>query len=176
MYAGKSTELQRLIRRHRVAERACCVIKYGEDTRYVAEGEALLATHDGATIPALPYTDLAQFEASEHFAKAEVIGIDEGQFFTGIAERVDRWVHQQQGKLVIVTVLSSTFERKPWPEVSLLSAVCTDERRLSAVCALCKGEAPFTERTSDEKEEKVIGGKEKYRAVCGACYKRNKAM
>jgi thymidine kinase len=175
MYSGKTTELRRLIRMHTVAERHCAVVKYSQDTRYVQEDEQLLSTHDSDTMPALPYDDLAAFERTAAFYEADVIGIDEGQFFEGIAQRVDGWVNEK-GKLVIVTALSSTFERKPWPEVNLLSAYCTEEVRLHAVCTLCKDPAPFTERTTGAKEEKVIGGKEMYRALCGRCYHRNKSQ
>ena len=42
---------------------------------------------------------------------------------------------------------------------------------LTAVCMICKEEgAAFTKRLSEEKDEVVIGGVDKYLAVCRVCY------
>ena len=37
MFSGKSTELARRIRRHKMANRQCIVVKYAGDTRYEDE-------------------------------------------------------------------------------------------------------------------------------------------
>jgi hypothetical protein len=52
MFAGKSTELMRRIRRHKLAYRRCVVIKYAKDQRH---GETIteLSTHDNNRIKAL---------------------------------------------------------------------------------------------------------------------------
>jgi hypothetical protein len=49
MFAGKSTELMRRIRRHELAYRRCVVIKYAKDQRH-GEGDTQLATHDNHRI------------------------------------------------------------------------------------------------------------------------------
>jgi len=72
---------------------------------------------------------------------------------------------------VIVAALDSTFERKPFDCVSRLFCLCEDVQKLRAICQICGEEAAFTERISDETEVEVIGGLEKYRAVCRQCYK-----
>jgi thymidine kinase len=87
MFSGKSTELQRRIRRFTIAKKSCTVVKYRFDTRY-AEDE--MATHDKHLIKALPairlqdiYTQLTDYE---------VIGIDEGQFFPDVGPGWTLWV------------------------------------------------------------------------------------
>ncbi len=46
------------------------------------------------------------------FRQADVIGIDEGQFFTDIVEAAEQM--SSEGKIVIVAGLDGTFERKPF--------------------------------------------------------------
>lgn len=43
MFAGKSTELMRRVRRHNIAGKKCLFIKYIADDRYSSE---CIATHD----------------------------------------------------------------------------------------------------------------------------------
>ena len=51
MFSGKSTELTRRMRRHKVARRKCIVIKYAGDTRYEDEpGRAEAGTGDAADL------------------------------------------------------------------------------------------------------------------------------
>jgi hypothetical protein len=46
--------------------------------------------------------------------------------------------------------------------------------KLSAVCQGCLGAASFSMRIGDEKELEVIGGAEKYVAVCRVCYREGR--
>ena len=43
MFAGKSTELLRRVKRHEISGKSCLNIKYIDDTRYV---EGCISTHD----------------------------------------------------------------------------------------------------------------------------------
>lgn len=45
MFSGKTTELQRRIRRYSLAKKACLVIKFIADNRYDAQGSHAI-THD----------------------------------------------------------------------------------------------------------------------------------
>ena len=42
--------------------------------------------------------------------------------------------------------------------------------KLHAVCMVCYGDAAFSKRISSETEVEVIGGSDKYMAVCRKCY------
>lgn len=79
MFSGKSTELQRRIKRHTIAKRDCLVVKYIRDTRYSVDK---MATHDQQFLKALAAPKLEPIFKSllEH----DVIGIDEGQFFPDV--------------------------------------------------------------------------------------------
>lgn len=44
MFSGKSSELQRIVRRYQIANKRCLVVNYFADDRYSAD--AMTATHD----------------------------------------------------------------------------------------------------------------------------------
>ena len=76
-----------------------------------------------------------------------------------------------EGKTVVVAALDGTFQRNPFGEVLSLIPLAENITKLSAVCMSCRcKDAHFSRRLSSETEVQVIGGKEKYLAVCRACY------
>lgn len=77
MFSGKSTELQRRIRRHAISKRSCIAVKHYQDTRCAADE---VATHDKQLLKATAAASLK--EVMPLLMKHEVIGIDEGQFFS----------------------------------------------------------------------------------------------
>lgn len=78
MFSGKSTELLRRLRRCQFAMLRCLMIKYEKDERYDSD---MFSTHDGTKVKAAKCQKLEQIEAVT--AEYDVIGIDEGQFFSG---------------------------------------------------------------------------------------------
>jgi len=79
MFSGKSTELQRRIKRHIIAKRDCLVVKHHKDTRYSVDE---MATHDHRFIKATATAVLNT--VYESLLTHDVIGIDEGQFFPDV--------------------------------------------------------------------------------------------
>uniref|UniRef100_K3WL02 Thymidine kinase n=1 Tax=Globisporangium ultimum (strain ATCC 200006 / CBS 805.95 / DAOM BR144) TaxID=431595 RepID=K3WL02_GLOUD len=139
MFSGKSTELIRRMRRFHHAKLQCLVIKYKNDTRYSDEK---LSTHDKLLFEAKPVERLA--EARAHVANADVIGIDEGQFFPDLVEFCLEAA--DAGKVVIVAALDGTFERKPFGSVCELIPAAEQVIKLNAVCTKCGHDAAFTRR------------------------------
>ena len=45
----------------------------------------------------------------------DVIGIDEGQFYPDLVEKVEEFVRKD--KLIIISALDGTFERKPFGQI-----------------------------------------------------------
>lgn len=163
MFSGKSTELMRRVRRFQIAQYNCLVIKYAKDTRYSDNG---MATHDKNTMEAVPANCLADVRSLA--LKACVIGIDEGQFFPDTVEFCEEMANS--GKTVIVAALDGTFQRKPFGNILNLIPLAESVVKLHAVCMQCYKEAAYTKRIGAEKEVEVIGGADKYQAVCRKCY------
>jgi thymidine kinase len=182
MFSGKTTELLRRVRRFSVARKLCILVKHAADTRYSG-----VSTHDacpprsGASdgrdsplrgnivsqdwVSVVRASALADVEAE--VAKADVIGIDEGQFFPDIVSFCERMANR--GKIVIVAALDGTFQRKPFGDVLGLVPLAESVVKLNAVCMTCLQDAAFSARLSSEEEVVVVGGAEKYVAVCRNC-------
>ena len=166
MFSGKSSEMSRRIRRHRIAMRRCVVIKYSEDLRYEGSEDAVV-THDAVRLPARPASALAEVDSfvCEGF---DVVGIDEGQFFDDVVEFAERWA--SMGKTVIVAALDGDFRRRPFGRVLELVPLAEDVVKLSAVCTMCSAAAAFTKRITAESAVEVVGGADMYRAMCRQCH------
>ena len=168
MFSGKSTELQRKIRRYIIADKRCLVINYAKDDRYSVEDACV--THDMVKIDAVKVNALQ--DAEELVKEHDIIGIDEGQFFDDLVEKADEWANR--GKIVIVAALDATFQRKPFNRACELLAIAEDVKKLHSVCAVCKRKGAFTKRTTADSQLEVIGGLEAYKPVCRACYYKAK--
>ncbi|XP_028456536.1 thymidine kinase, cytosolic isoform X2 [Perca flavescens] len=163
MFSGKSTELMRRVRRFQIAQYNCLVIKYAKDIRYSDTG---MATHDKNTMEAVPANCLEDVRSLA--LQACVIGIDEGQFFSDTVEFCEEMANL--GKTIIVAALDGTFQRKAFGNILNLVPLAESVVKLHAVCMQCYKEAAYTKRIGAEKEVEVIGGADKYQAVCRKCY------
>lgn len=183
MFAGKSTELLRRIKRwdypyfqfnynifrYQFASKKCLVIKYAKDTRY---SDKCVSTHDKQMIEAVSCVSLSEIE--EKAIDFDIIGIDEGQFFEEIVEFSEYMANL--GKTVIIAALDGTFERKPFGRILELIPLAENVTKLDAVCVEWNHLASFTKRTCDSKETELIGGDEIYRPVCRGCFLKNQSQ
>jgi hypothetical protein len=71
---------------------------------------------------------------------------------------------------VLVAALDGTFQRKPFQEILSLVPLAEEVTKLQAVCMVCFKDAAFSKRISNEDGVEVIGGADKYMAVCRQCY------
>eukprot|EP00761_Pharyngomonas_kirbyi_P013555 gb/GECH01013584.1/.p1 GENE.gb/GECH01013584.1/~~gb/GECH01013584.1/.p1 ORF type:complete len:220 (+),score=44.22 gb/GECH01013584.1/:1-660(+) len=165
MFAGKTTELIRRIKRYTIAQKKCLLIKYRKDTRY---SDDCMATHDRQQVMALPCDQLSETE--EIMNKYDVIGIDEGQFFPDVVDFAEKAANA--GKVVIVSALSGTFQRRPFGKVLEVIPLAEQITRLTAVCMICHRDASFTRRLIASDDVEVIGGADKYIAVCRECFNK----
>lgn len=165
MFAGKSSELLRRVSRYQIAKKKCIVIKYIKDTRYDAE---CVATHDRQSFPAIPTDELSK--VIEIVKDCEVIGVDEGQFFPDIIPFCEDLANA--GKIVIVSALDGDFLRKPFGSVCDLIPLAEHIVKLKAVCMICQRDAAFSKRITNESQTELIGGSDKYIAVCRRCYRQ----
>lgn len=139
------------------------VLKYHKDDRYEANKAS---THDRLVHEAIACALLIPMQ--ERMAEFDVIGVDEGQFFPDIVEFCEAMANA--GKIVIVAGLDGTFQRKPFGRILELIPLAEDVVKLNAVCMICQGDAAFSKRRGSEMEVELIGGSEKYMAVCRSCY------
>ena len=167
MFAGKTEELVRRIRRASIAGRRVRVLTHAIDTR---SGPNRVVSHSGLAADSLP------LQTSDEIAVAvpddvEVVAIDEAHFFgpwrVAAVEKL-----AQRGKLVIVAGLDVTFEGQPFEPLPALMAHAERVDKLTAVCAVCGADAVYHVRNepatagTTELDPGHVGGAEKYQARC----------
>ena len=113
MYSGKTTELLRLYRRYYLAGKKCLLIKHKDDTRYDSE---YIVTHDNQKYKAINTEKLNDIIQVKDVTEAEVLCIDEIQFYDDAAEVCDLWANY--GKIVIASGLNGDFKRERFGDVS----------------------------------------------------------
>eukprot|EP01012_Entosiphon_sulcatum_P023852 TRINITY_DN2897_c0_g1_i1.p1 TRINITY_DN2897_c0_g1~~TRINITY_DN2897_c0_g1_i1.p1 ORF type:complete len:203 (-),score=37.29 TRINITY_DN2897_c0_g1_i1:356-964(-) len=166
MFAGKSTELLRRMRRHEHGQKRCLLVKAARDTRY---DDACVATHDRQLMRAVSADRLQSESIADLVSKADVIGIDEGQFFPDLVPFAESAANH--GKVVIIAALDGDFQRRPFGSVCELVPLCETVEKLSSICMACRrAEAGFTRRICKSTAIELVGGAESYWAVCRGCY------
>ncbi|KAI8004287.1 Thymidine kinase a [Camellia lanceoleosa] len=108
MFAGKTTALLRRVESEGNNGRNVAIIKSSKDTRYAVDS---VVTHDGTKFPCWALPDLLSFRqkfGDEAYAKLDVIGIDEAQFFGDLYDFCCK-VADHDGKTVIVAGLDRDY-------------------------------------------------------------------
>lgn len=167
MFSGKTTELIRRLKRYELANHKCLIVKYAKDVRYDSKCGGGVATHDHQSHGAVAATTLTSI--SREAEGCSVIGIDEGQFFPDVVEFSEKMANA--GKIVVVAALDGTYQRSGFGNMLSLVPFAEQIVKLTAVCMRCYGEAAFTQRLGSETEVELIGGTDKYMAVCRECYR-----
>ena len=102
------------------------------------------------------------------FKKADIIGINEGQFFEDLVTAVKILIGKN--KKVYVSGLDGDFQQQKFGHILDLIPICDKVTKLRAICHYCKDYGIFTKRLSNETAQKVIGV-DNYVSVCRQCLK-----
>ena len=170
MFSGKTTWLTNLHKQCTYCNMCVMVVNFAGDTRYAAAKDALLSTHDRTMIPCVMCSTIEELESrhADEIAAAEVLLINEGQFFPDIM-RILRFV--DAGKRVYMCGLDGDFEKKRIGSFLDLIPHCDKVCKLTSLCSICRNgkEAIFSFRTTRETDQIVIGS-DNYMPLCRACY------
>lgn len=169
MFAGKTSALQSIIRRHEALGIKCAVYKPISDKRYGAD--FYIYSHDLTKIPARPVKYLSQQQLFEPYTESKLIIVEEGQFFDDLYEFVLKAV-ERDGKHVVVGGLDGDCFRKPFGQILDLIPLADRVTKLTSLCKMC-GDGTvglFTFRTTKSKEIVEVGGSEAYMPLCRKHY------
>lgn len=171
MFAGKSEELIRRVRRAIIARKRVQVFKSHLDDRY---GLYRVTTHDGLSVEAQPADSSAEI-MREVRADTEVLAIDEAQFLdSGIVEVCTMLA--ARGMRVIVAGTDTDFRGEPFGSMPQLLAVAEVIDKLHAICVKCGDPACRNQRLIDGRPARydsptiMVGGSESYEARCRHCH------
>jgi thymidine kinase len=172
MFAGKTEELLRRVKRMEYAKKNIVVFKPLMDNRF-AENEVV--SHNQNRTRSV---NIAQ--AKEIFDYVEkdtdVVAIDEIQFLDEEAVKICEFL-ASKGIRVIVSGLDKEFRGEPFTFMPKLLAIAEYVTKLTAVCVKCGAPATRTQRIVNGKPAKyndpivLIGAEESYEARCRSCHK-----
>ena len=171
MFSGKSTELMRRCSREEVIGKNVLYINHSFDTR---TGD-FIQTHSSHRKNALKLSSL-NLITEKDFNEANVIGIDEAQFFPDLYEFVLKC--EENGKTVIMSGLDGDSNRKPFGKILDCIPLCDSIVKLTAMDMIDKNgtEAIFSLRiknTQITQEQICIGAQDTYIAVSRKNYLEN---
>jgi len=170
MFSGKSTEIIRLINRFKVLNKKIVAINHTLDDRYDGDN-ANIITHDKVKMNCLKLEKLSPFSETDEYQNAEVIVIEEGQFFGDLFEFIVKSV-DNDGKRVIVAGLDGDYLRRPFGDMLKIIPYAEEVRKLEALCLKCNDgtKAFFTKRIGVSENRDFVGSNDQYIAVCRKHY------
>ncbi len=165
MFSGKSEELIRRLRRAQIARQKVQIFKPAIDVRYSNDH---IVSHSEMRIPSCSVSgSRALLERVE--ADAEVVGIDEGQFFDLELPMICNAL-ANQGKRVIVAGLDQDYLGKPFEPMPQLLAIAEYITKTLAICMVCGNPANHTQRLVTSGDRVLVGAQGLYEARCRACF------
>jgi thymidine kinase len=167
MFAGKTEELLRRVRRAVIAGLRVRVFTHALDTR---EGADRIASHVGIGYPSDSVPSAAALAAAVG-TETDLVAIDEAHFFgpelvAVVGDLAD------SGLVVVVAGLDVTFAGQPFEPLPSLMALAERVDKLTAICTVCGADAIFHVRVAPSAASDVelvpehVGGTEKYQARC----------
>lgn len=165
MFSGKTEELIRRLKRARIARQKVQIFKPSVDTRF---REDAVVSHDENALESHPVSTAAQIVLLAD--GADVVGIDEGQFFdielVEVAETL-----ALQGQRVIVAGLDQDFTGKPFEPMPQMMAIAEYVTKLHAVCVVCGAPANHSQRLVADHAQVLVGARESYEPRCRHCFR-----
>lgn len=166
MFSGKTEELIRRLRRAQIARQQVEIFKPVIDNRYsVTE----VVSHSQAKIDSHVVGNSSEILLGA--AHADVVGIDEAQFFDeGIVEVCE--ILANQGKRVIVAGLDLDYRGRPFGPMPALMAVAEYVTKTLAVCMQSGLPASRTQRLTDNRDVIAVGHSDQYEARHRSFYEK----
>jgi thymidine kinase len=170
MFAGKSTELLRIINMYKILNKKILIINHNINKRYDQPNSSIV-THDRNKIDnCLAVTSLNEI-SDEFIGLHDVIIIEELQFFEDAYINIVKMVDDFK-KHVICAGLDGDFNRQPFGDVLRLIPHCDDIVKLKALCKKCGDGTPalFSKRIVNNDKTTLVGSNDCYEAVCRMHY------
>ena len=164
MFSGKTEELIRRLRRAQIARQKVKIFKPKIDIRY---SESDIVSHNEQSLPSILISDIN--EINELAKDAQVIGIDEAQFFSNdIIDICNKLA--SEGKRVIVAGLDQDYRGVPFEPMPQLLAIAEYITKTLAICVNCGNPADKTQRKTTSSERVVVGAADIYEARFRKCH------
>lgn len=164
MFSGKTEELIRRLRRAQIAKQKVMIFKPQIDNRY---SENSIVSHNDQSLPSIQIKDINDVLILS--SDAQVIGIDEAQFFSNDIINVCNELANKD-KRVIVVGLDQDYRGLPFEPMPHLLSIAEYITKSLAICVECGNPADRTQRKTNSSERVVVGAADIYEARCRKCH------
>ena len=164
MFSGKTEELIRRLKRAQFAQQKIEIFKPEIDVRY---DKKKVISHDQNEIISTPVSSSS--EILDLISEADVVGIDEAQFFDSKLPDVCSAL-AKKGVRVIVAGLDMDYLGKPFGPIPNLMATAEFVSKVHAICVDCGDLAIHSNRIVASKDLVHLGEQEEYEALCRSCF------
>ncbi len=164
MFSGKTEELIRRLRRAKIAKQKVVIFKPIIDTRFSNNS---IVSHSEQSLPSVLIKDVK--EILNLVEDAQVVGIDEAQFFSSDIISVCNKL-ADEGKRVIVAGLDMDYRGVPFEPMPQLLSVAEYITKSLAICVECGNPADRTQRKTTSSERVIVGAADLYEARCRKCH------
>ena len=166
MFSGKTEELIRRMRRASFAKQRVEIFKPAIDTRYSEEN---VVSHDQHAIQSSPVDSSSSILLLS--SDADVVGIDEAQFFDdGLVKVCNELANK--GVRVIIAGLDMDFQGRPFGPIPGLCAIADEVTKVHAICVKCGALAYISHRLVQNDKRVLLGEKLTYEPLCRDCYQK----
>jgi len=164
MFSGKTEELIRRLKRARIARQTVEIFKPVIDNRYSSE---MVVSHDENAIPSTTVNSASSILLLTH--DAQVVGIDEAQFFDEALTQVCNTL-ANNGVRVIVAGLDMDYLGNPFGPMPALISTAEYVTKVHAICLECGDLAHYSHRIVKSNSLIYTGEKESYEPLCRRCF------
>lgn len=171
MFAGKTEELIRRVKRMEYAKKNYLIFKPAIDIRY---SKTEVVSHNKKTVKAISISHGSDIK--RHLkSNTQAVVIDEVQFFD---DSLLHYVKElaDEGYRVICAGLDTDFRGEPFGVIGPIMALAEQVTKLTAICCVCGAEATKTQRIIDGKPAFyddptiLVGANDSYEARCKCCH------
>jgi thymidine kinase len=156
MFSGKTEELIRRLKRARYARQRVEIFKPAVDVRYGVEH---VVSHDARAIRSTAVENSGQILLLS--SQADVVGIDEAQFFDSNLPEVCTEL-ANRGIRVVLAGLDMDYLGRPFGPMPHLMAIAEDVMKVHAICVKTGNEANHSFRISGGAGLVELGEKDRY--------------
>ena len=164
MFSGKTEELIRRLNRARIANLKVEIYKPAIDKRYQ---DTEVVSHNSNAVASTPVPSSLNILLMSQ--DADVVGIDEAQFFDAEVVYVCETL-AQRGVRVIVAGLDMDYLGKPFGPMPALMAIAEYVTKVNAICMVCGDLATHSFRKVSDNSQVMLGEKDTYEARCRYCF------
>ncbi|MDO4190067.1 MAG: thymidine kinase [Bacteroidales bacterium] len=166
MFSGKTEELLRRLKRAKIAKQRVEIFKPAIDTRY-SDVEVTSHDHNATLSTPVDAADSILLLCGD----ADVVGIDEAQFFDDSLVRVCIEL-ANMGVRVILAGLDMDYLCRPFGPMPQLMAIADDVTKVHAICVHCGMPAYVSHRLVEGSKQVLLGETDKYEPICRDCFNK----